>query len=296
MMVLFGIIAIGFIADKAGVLSPESNRHFSGLLVLVTNPLQIIASVMNGSHVLSNTDVLLLTGIAAALYVVLALLSRPLVRLFGASAGQAGGYRFLFIFSNVGYIGYPVVTALLGEDCTFYVTPFVMTYQLFCWSLGVSLISGERLRLSAALFKRLTILSALLAYAFYFIDLQVPDMFYRIVDTVGGLTSPLAMLVIGCSLAQCSLREAFGRWQIYVLAAVKLLVLPAALFFLLRPVLRNEVMLAVTVVELAMPAATNATILCCQYGGDEKLASSGVFVTTLLSMASIPLLMGLLFG
>ena len=104
------------------------------------------------------------------------------------------------------------------------------------------------------------------------------------------------MLVIGFSLAQMPLKTVFSRWRVYVLAAVKMLLVPVLAYALLHRFVTNELILGVTIVILSMPVATNVPIICCQCNQDEDLGASGVFLTTLLSIGSIPLIMQLLVG
>lgn len=104
------------------------------------------------------------------------------------------------------------------------------------------------------------------------------------------------MLIVGCSLAQMHFKQIFGSWRIYALSALKLAAVPLLAYAVLRHVLTNEFALCVLTVLLCMPIATNTTILSYQYGADETAASSGVFVSTLLSLLTIPLMMKLLFG
>ena len=295
MVVLFGIILVGFTAAKAGVMNEEINKNLSLLVSTVANPLQVLSSVLSGARPLENVDVLKLTAIAFGMYIVLIFAAKLLPKLFHADGKQAGVYQFLFIFSNMGFLGYPVVESLFGEGCRFYVTIFVLTFQLFCWTYGVSLLSGEKLQLKGKTFLKPMIVSALLAYVIYFCKIPCPKVVYEITKSVGGLTSPIVMLIIGCSLAQLSLKDVFGKWQAYVIAACKLLILPLVGWLIMRQFIHDETMLGVITVMLAMPSATNATIISYQYGGDEKLASAGVFLTTLMSVATLPAMMQLLF-
>ena len=305
MLVLFGILLIGFFTAKRGVLNADMNKHQSTLVCMLTNPLQVLASVLSGVHPIENLRVLQMTGVALAMFAVLILLSFLLPRALRVhDPRDAGIYRYLLVFSNIGFMGYPVVEALLGAEYRFYTTIFVMVFQLICWSYGVALISGQKMRLSWSVLRRPTIVTALLAFVLYFADIRpLYDAFpagmtvvYRIVDGIGGLTSPIAMLIIGASLAEMPLREVFNKWRVYVLAAFKMIVLPVLTWLLLRGVMRNGRLFASLIVMLAMPSATNATIMSYQFGGDEKLASAGVFVTTLLSVATIPLVMYTLFS
>lgn len=305
MLVLFGILLIGYYTAKRGVLTRDMNKHLSTLVCMLTNPLQVLASALSGEHPMENAQVLGMTGVALAMFVVLILISFLVPRALRIkSASDAGVYRYLLVFSNLGFMGYPVIEALLGAEYVFYATVFVMVFQLICWSYGVTLISGQRMKLSWDILRRPTIITALLAFILYFADIRplwaacpaAMSILYRVTDSIGDLTSPIAMLIIGASLAEMPLREVFNKWRVYVLAAFKMIVLPVLTWLLLRGVMRDGRLFAALIVMLAMPSATNATIMSYQFGGDEKLASAGVFVTTLLSVATIPLVMYTLFS
>ena len=296
MIVMFLTILAGYLATKAGVLNGQTNRAFSVLISNVTNPLQILASVLCCEHVLSNLDVLGLSLIALCTYAVLIALSFALPRLLRIPQSDAGVYRFMLIFSNVGFMGYPLVQSLFGSGATFYLTVFVLFFQLVVWSYGVHLIGGKgHFSFHASILLRPCILASLCSYVLYMTGLRLPAVIGEAATFIGDATSPLAMLIIGCSLAQMELKSVFGRWRVYVLALLKLILLPLLGYLILHPMVKNELMLGVSMVTLCMPVATNATIISYQQHADDKLASSGVFVTTLLSVVTLPLMMALLF-
>lgn len=297
MVVLFTILFAGFFCGKAGIMDVESNKSLSRLVANLTNPMLVLASVMTDERLLSPAEVLQVTLLAAGCYTFLIASSLLLPRLLHLGPRERGPYRFFYIFSNIGFMGYPLVRAMFGEGAMFHLTIFVLFFQLVCWSYGAQTISGEgRFRLSWRILKTPCVLSALLAYAIYLSGVHVPRIVADVVKTTGEITSPLAMLILGCALSQCSLRDVFGRPKLYLLALIKLIVVPLAAFFVLRTFIKDPLLLSLTTVVLAMPAATNATILTYQNHGDDRLAASGVFLTTLLSVASVPGLMLLLFG
>lgn len=295
-LVLFMSMIAGFIAAKAGVMNKDTNKKLSALVVGLTNPLQIVSSVMRGEYPLTNREVLLLTAVAAACYAVTIALSFLLPKLLRLQAQEAGLYRFMFIFSNVGFLGYPLAQSLFGPSAVFYVSIFVMFFQLICWSYGRNLIGGDgRFHWKWSILRHPCILAAAISYVLYFTRCPVPSVVSQFCSYIGDLTSPLIMLVIGCSLASLSFRQVFGRWQIYVLAAFKMVLLPVMGYLILSRFVTNEWILGITCMTLCMPVATNTTIISYQNHGDDALASSGVFLTTLLSVVSIPLIMSLLF-
>lgn len=297
MVVLFTILFAGFFCGKAGIMDVESNKSLSRLVANLTNPMLVLASVMTDERLLSPAEVLQVTLLAAGCYAFLIASSLLLPGLLHLGPRERGPYRFFYIFSNIGFMGYPLVRAMFGEGAMFHLTIFVLFFQLVCWSYGAQTISGEgRFRLSWRILKTPCVLAALLAYVIYLSGIRIPRIIADVVKTTGEITSPLAMLILGCALSQCSLRDVFGRPKLYLLALIKLIVVPLAAFFVLRTFIKDPLLLSLTTVVLAMPAATNATILTYQNHGDDRLAASGVFLTTLLSVASVPGLMLLLFG
>lgn len=297
LVVLFLILFIGFFCGKTGVMSVESNKSFSRLVAKLTNPMLVLASVMTDERLMTNLEVLQMTLIAAGCYVFLIASSLLLPRLLHLKPNESGLYRFLYIFSNIGFMGYPLVRAMFGEGAMFHLTIFVLFFQFVCWSYGAQIMSGERrFRLSWQILKTPSVLAALLAYAIYLSGIHVPDIIADVVKTTGEITSPLAMLILGCALSQCAPRDVFAQPKIYLLALIKQVLIPIAAYFVLRTFVTDPLLLSLTVVVFAMPSATNATIFAYEYHGDERFAASGVFLTTLLSVVTIPCLMLLLFG
>jgi predicted permease len=297
MIVLFLTLAVGYFSGKRRIMTEESNLYLSKFLVKVANPLLVISSVLSGEHPLSNLQVLELTLVSVCCYIVIIALSFLIPPLLGRQRDKAGVYRFIFIFSNTGFIGYPVVEALFGKSALFYVTVFVLTFQFFCWSYGVNIMQEghKKFRFNPKMLLHPCIVSALLAYLIYFTGMKFPSIVGDAVSYVGDLTSPVSMLVIGCALAQMPLKKVFGNWKLYVLAAAKMILVPVAAYYCLRPILHDPMLLGISVVILCMPAASSTTVISYEYGGDVDLASAGVFITTLLSIVSIPTLMYLLF-
>ena len=143
MVILFFCMATGFAAAKGGAMDLQSNKKLSALVVNIANPMQILASALTGEHLLSNGETLRLAGLIVLIYLGLIALSFPAAKVLRVKGSEARLYRFMFIFSNTGFLGYPIVESLLGYQATFYVTLFVLFFQLFCWSYGASLIRGE---------------------------------------------------------------------------------------------------------------------------------------------------------
>ena len=204
-------------------------------------------------------------------------------------------YRFMVVFGNVGFLGFPLISALFGPEALFLAAIFVMMFQLFCFTYGVALFEGSRAKFRLRSLCTPMLMASVLSLIFYLSGVTAPKMIWEIFDTLGGLTSPAAMLAIGCALAAQPLGKVFTQPKIYGFSVLRLLIIPLAVYGLCFWWMKDPLMLGVTVTVSAMPAAANTCLFANRYGSREALAASGVFVSTLLSLFTLPFVLWLLF-
>lgn len=298
MGILFAIIAIGYIAAKAGVFPEGTNKVLAQIVILISNPCSVLYSVLGSEGELTNREVLLLTAIALAAFGVLIGIGILLAKLLRCPREDRGVYRFMGTFANMGFMGFPVISAIYGADKVFYASIFNLFFQLFVYTYGVSQLAPRegKNKFSWKTLVSPIIIASLASYVFYLTGWKAPAPVVSGLGMLGNVTSPVAMLVIGIALSKVPLREVFTNWRLYVMNAVRLVLLPVAVYFLLRPFVTNTLILGITVVMMGMPVATLTTLLTAKYDGNQKLAASGVFMSTLLSLITIPLLMWILFN
>jgi hypothetical protein len=143
------------------------------------------------------------------------------------------------------------------------------------------------------------IISSILAIVLYGLNITFPATITNVVSTIGGLTSPLAMIMVGSTLASIELREVFSEWKIYIFALIKQLILPVLLYPVFRLFLGNGLLFNVMFIEFLMPIANIALMLANEYELDYKFVSKAIFMSTLMSLISIPLVMylcGIIYG
>ncbi len=198
-------------------------------------------------------------------------------------------------FGNTVFMGFPVVASVLGNDAIFLASMCSIPFNLFVYSVGV-LLAGGKGSLKQFLRRLLNppFLANFVGFALFLLPVRAPEPVIEVFDSLGGMVVPLSMMLIGMSLARLSLRAIFSDWRIYAAAACKLLLAPAMIFFVMRLFVRDALFLDLFVILAAMPCASVLPILCGEYGGNEALASKCVFVTTLLSLATVPLILGVL--
>lgn len=297
MGILFGIIAIGFAAAKCRVFPEGTNKVLAQLVITVTNPCTVLYSVLGSDRILSNKEVFLLTGIALAMFAVLIAVGRLLPKLLRCPQKDINVYRFMCTFANMGFMGFPVISALYGAGAVFYASIFNLVFQFVVYTYGVALLAPKdsKDRFSWRTLVSPIIIASVLAYIFYLTDFEAPKAITDGLGMLGGVTSPVAMLVIGIALSKVPVKQVFTDWRLYIINAVRLLALPLLAFLILRQISTDTVILGIPVVMLGMPVATLTTLMSAKYGGNEKLAASGVFMSTLMSFLTVPLLMWVLF-
>ena len=111
---------------------------------------------------------------------------------------------------------------------------------------------------------------------------------------VGDVTVPLSLLFVGSLLAGLPMGRMLLSPRLWMLTVIRLLVLPAALCWLLRALGFDPLVLGVTVVQMAMPTAVTGSLLSMEYGGDTECMAQATFLTTLASIVTIPLVAALL--
>ena len=297
MILLFILIFIAYIASKVKLLPSNANKVLADLVVNITNPATILYAVATSSHALSNAAVLGILGITILTLGGQILLAHGYTKILRIDRRSAGVYRFMLVFSNCGFLGYPVVRAIFGADAVFVASMYNLIFQILCFTYGVQQVGGDP---SAREFKPKTFLTpmvvtSVLALILYLTNVPFHPMVVDTLSLLDRITSPASMLAIGCALAAYPLKQIFGRWQVYVFCVVRLIVIPVLVWAILRLFISNDLILGVMVVLSALPAATNTALLCAKYGGDESTAASGLFVSTLLSLLTLPTLLRILF-
>lgn len=298
MLMLFAIMVIGFIANKTGIIDEDANKKFSSLVVNITAPAMILASSEGAATLGSKQDALIVLLVAVSMYVFLGIMSLTVRFLFRIPKGKEGVYRFMIVFGNNAFMGFPVVQAIFGDNALFYGAIFNIPNNIFAYSYGVYLLTKHHKEGGNFNWKNMInpgVISAVTTLLLFLLDIKLPSFAITTFDCVGQITTPLAMIVIGASLANIPLKSVLKDVKVYFYSLYKMIVLPLFIWLIARMVLTNSVVLGVLVIISAMPCATIAVMLSNEYGGDTKTASRYVFVSTILSVITIPIVAYLLF-
>lgn len=296
MLVLLILLLVGVAAAKTGVVDQETNRRLTRFALVFPQSAQIISSVVGEDLDITAGQLVGVFGAACVMYGVLIALGFLTPVLYRFKKEDRGIYSFMTIFGNVGFMGFPVAETLFGSKGLFYAAILNMPFNLLAYTLGISLLhKGQgKTKISWRQLVNAPLVSAVIAIILLLTKLHIPEPVADAIDLLGDTIVPLAMIIIGASLGSQKLGEVFGDWRSYAFAPVRLLVAPVLVWAALRLFITDTVLLGTMTVLAAMPVASFATMLSIQYGGNERIASRTVFVTTVLSVVTIPIVCWLL--
>jgi len=297
LVVVFILMAAGFAVGKFNVLTKDGNKTLTKLVLSITLPCTILSSVFENEMEITagNTVYFLLMSLLTLL--IAYLISLPVVRLMGGEKANRGLLHFMAVFSNSGFMGFPILLALFGVSSAYYVALFSVIFNVLVFSVGVLMIVGKSRDGSGFSLKMLlnpTLIVALLAIPIALTGLKFPPIITEAIRITGGMTIPGSMIIIGSSLAYVPIKTVFSEWRIFPVSLLKLVIIPFFTWLIMRQIISNEMMLVTLVILSGMPVAAMASILAIEYNRNERIASAGIFLTTLLSAITVPLLVYLL--
>jgi predicted permease len=303
-LALFLLILFGFIIKKAKFISDVFQKELSGFVINVALPAFIISSVSVSvsNEMLKNTGVLLIIGVI--LFALSILLSEVLTRVMSADGQAKDIFQFVLTFPNVAYMGYPVVAVAYGEVGVFYAAVVNLIFNILIWSLGVYFmkrncdsceIQSEHMTLGKRVLSIMNpaLYALFIGFALAVFKIQIPTILLDTIKMVGGTTSPLTMMFIGFILTDVHIKELVGDYRLYVISFFRLIGFPLIFYFLISPFIEGE-LLGVLILLMGMPAAVNTAVLAARYENDYRLASKIVFISTLGSIVTIPIMIKLI--
>lgn len=292
LVILFAIVA-GFAAKRLGYLGGETDQKLSKLLLNITMPAMILASVLTGDELPEVGVILSVLEVGVVFYILAFAFALVVPRFLPGTAAQKGVWRFALSFPNVGFIGYPVAVALFGQEALFYAVILALPFNLLAYSLGPLMLVGTgRFRWQQLLSP--CIVASALGLILALTRLRPPAMVGEMLDFVGSITVPLSLLVVGSFLADIPAEQVFRSAKLWLLSALRLLAMPAVLCVILRAMGVESLVLGIAVTQMAMPVAVNGTLLSMEYGGDTACMAQITFLTTLGSILTIPVIAALL--
>ncbi len=283
------LMAVGVWLVKVGLLSERGCGDLGAILLKVVIPCVIVRSYMIEFSPEKLADLGQAAGLSC-LALVLAMVVSSLV--FGR---QRSVENFAASFSNAGFIGIPLTQAVFGKEAVFYVAAYVALLNLFQWTWGLYVMTGNRIQIRVIL-KNPVFLGICVGLTAFFLPLPIPDVLGKAVGYIADLNTPLAMIILGSYLVKTGIRELLLTKKIYLCVLLRMAVIPLATlaFFRILPVSASDPVIVLTIlIAASTPVGSNIAIFAQQNGKDPGLAVQTVCLSTLLSVVTVPALFGL---
>ncbi len=299
--ILFMLIVVGYVIKKRGLVTDHINKEISSLVLNVTLPAFIIVS-MNFKF---SPDVLMKSGqlviLSFIIYFLLIVLSYPISKILGLEGMRRDIIQYILIFPNCGYMGYPIIGAIYGEQGVFYAAVFNLSFGVLVWTYGVYLMkrTGYKALKEEGQVTMMTrvrsfvnpgIVAVVIGYVLFLFSIELPRPIFQTLKMVGSTSTPLSMMFIGFILAGVKVQEVFTDTKVLIASVFRLVVIPLSIFVGLRVLGFSEYLIAIPVIINGMPAAANTAILASRYENDYELGSKAIFISTLMSIGTIPLI------
>ncbi len=294
MAVIGVLVLIGFGLRKGGRIDAAFTRQLSFIIANITNPALMISAVVNDETVTPRGD--LLTGLllAAALYAVLCVIGAVLPALLRIPREDRRFYNMMTVYANTGFMGIPLAQVILPEKAMIYVIIFNAMFNIYIYTHGIIVLGGrDKIRLTKLVSPGF--LGSVAAVVIRWYGITLPLVPANIADYLGNSTTFLAMLLLGSSVAQLSLRDSLGDLHMWLYLPWRMLVIPAAAALALRALGADSSLTMAFCLMTAMPAGNLSLILAEKEGYPTDVLARGIMMTTLVSFVTATVVLGALF-
>lgn len=291
-VILFLLIMIGFVCNKNKMLNKEVNKKISDIVVIIVTPCVIIQSFQREFR----TDLLkqLLTALAAAvvLHIIMIIISGIFMN--DSDESRERIYRFGAVFSNAGFMALPLQNALLGEDGVFFGAAYIAIFNIVLWSYGIVEMSGDKTLITPRkVFLSPGIIGVLIGAVIFVFSLKIPAVISSAMSYMAALNVPLPMMIVGYYLGDTNIAQALKDIKSYKCLFLRLMIFPVLALGLLYLCGIRGTLLSALIIAASAPIGATTTMFSEKFGRDTELSVRLVSLSTLLSMLTMPLIIGI---
>lgn len=307
MLVLFGMMLVGYFCYKIDWIDDHTYGKLSKIVVNILNPLLVIDGVLGKNTGEDLNKLGINFGMMIIYFIFLIIISIPVVKLLRPEKKNVELYRLMMIFSNVGFMGIPVISALYGSGVIIYIVFYMLGYNFLLYTYGIILArrsaqrnsqrnekeNGEK---STVSFKENIksimnpgVIAGILAIVLFVMNIQVAAPVASFIKYLSQCVVPMSMILIGASMAQHELKTIFNEMKMYWFLLIRLVIIPIAVALLVRQLPIDSQILGVFILMLAMPVGSIVVLVAMEQGADSTCCTKGSVVSTLLSIITIPI-------
>lgn len=300
-IILSVVVLVGAAAARLKVLTLESKDMLSKVIFNISLPLMLFTNFLRieaDTRLLANSFIVLMVSGFVIMFLLLA--GWITTRIFNIRGGEGAVFRVHSMFGNTIFLGFPLIQALFGAEGLLYASMFQLISNIIMWTVGVVVLTyGNGTSWKKSLLKVFNpnTIATLLGLVFFLFSLKLPGLLVTPLAELGSANTWLSMLYIGAMLAFSNVGGLLNRKSLYILSFNRLLLLPGILvlsFYFFSSVFglnADKLVLSVIILEASMPCMASVVIMAKELGADDRQAVGNVFVSTILSIVTLPLVM-----
>lgn len=290
---LLVLLLVGFITKKVGIINDVVNKKLSEFLLMVTSPMLIFTSFLMDYEAEKLTNALYVIGLGTVMFIISIIAAEKIFFKKQPKAKRAV-IKSAIVFSNCGFMGFPLVDSIFGQEGVFYASMYLVVFNIVMWTYGMMVFSGKANFNIKKMLTTPAMIAVYLGIPIFLFQINIPFPIKNAAQMIGNMTTPLAMIIIGAIIESANIKKALSDIQVYILSIMRLLIMPLIAYFLILFIDIPKIASDICIVVLAMPASVNAAVFAEKFEAEPLFASKVVTVSTLLSMLTIPIILRLL--
>ena len=286
-LMMFLLVIVGFIVRKTQLVGSEGRKNIINLCLYVTLPFNIVNAFLGKF----SWDMLMTSGLVLLLSIGYNLISILIAFLiYRKRDKEQKTLCYGTIVSNGSFLGNPVIEGVYGSTGLFYAALFMLPVRVVVWTVGLSVfLKGEKVNLWKKVLLHPCVIAMYVGAIFLVTGVRLPGFVEQTISGISGSNSPLSMMLVGMMLAEMS-PKGLLRKNLWFYTVVRLLVIPAVILLASMKLPIDPMLRGITVIMAGMPTPITTALLASKYGGDEECATGMIFMSTILSMVTLPIL------
>ena len=289
------IMTLGFLLGKFKIISEHTNKQITNLLLTVFMPASLFMAFPSEYN--QDSANLFFSGLLAGTLImfVLIILAKLIFNKKWMKKELSDEAQFAMIFNNATFLGYPIVANTFGASGILAYCGFIIAFNIALFSYGIWLFEQKiSIKLLLNIIFNPNIIAVILGMILFLIGIKLPSFLTDAVGYIGGATTPLSIICIGFMLSQAKLKNVFKKWRLMLTALIQLTLGPLVTWGILTLLQFPIEVIEVCTLIQALPTATSLGLFAVKYGGNAAESSELVTISTIFSVATLPLMVLLL--
>ena len=293
-LILYVIVAVGFIADRLHVFTEKTARASNDLMFYVVTPCVIVHSFL-GTEFSKDTA----KGFAVALgcsflaHFIGILAAAPFFN--KKDDPNSAVYKFASVYGNVGYMALPLANAVLGAQGVFYCSGGVIALNTIAFTHGIWLMNkGKNVKFELkSLVLNPGVISVIIGLPLFLFSVRLPAILNEPIGFISDLNTPLAMLIFGTYISNTDLKSLFKDRNQYLVMMIRLVTVPLIMLGVCKLLSLPSALTTACMISAAAPSANNTVMFSAKYGKDTGLASKVVALNSFMSVITLPIMIAI---